>query len=400
MSTVVEAAPSEVAPAVPKFENRWVGLARMVALFVVSIAVALGITAGLVAAIGDSPTGTLNAILQGTVDNAGALGQTIDVAIPTLVIALGTLIAVRAGMFNIGQAGQLNIGALTGAAIAIKVGGPGPLVLVLSLAGAAVGGALWAGIAALLWLWRRIAVVIATLLLSFVASQVVVYFVSDPNLLQQPNPFGSGGAGSIAQTAPIPAGTRLGFIGSYPNFSINVDVFIAIALFVVTSFLLARSRWGFQLRMVGANALAARRFGVRAGLVAAGALVLSGAFAGLAGGLMLTGGAYQVQGGFDNNYGTDGLLCALVAYDRPALLLPASFFFGMIRSGGTFLLATGVPSYLAAVLEGLLVLAVVFPPVYRDRREWARRLRAARAAAKQAPPAAESGIYHVLPGAQ
>jgi simple sugar transport system permease protein len=400
MSTVVDAPPAEVAPAAPKVESKWVGGARMVGLFVISIAVALGITAALVAAIGSSPTGTLNAILQGTVDNWGALGQTINVAVPTLVIALGTLVAVRAGMFNIGQAGQLNMGALLGAAIAIKVGGPGPLILILALVGAAVGGAVWAGIAALLWLWRRVAVVISTLLLSFIATQVVTYFVSNPNLLQQPNPLGSGGAGSIAQTAPIPAGTRLGFMGSYPDFSVNVAVFIAAALFVVTSFLLARSRWGFQLRMVGANALAARRFGVRAGLIAAGALVLSGAYAGLAGGLMLTGGAYQVQGGFDNGYGTDGLLCALIAYDRPALLLPASFFFGIIRSGGTFVLSTGVPSYLAAVLEGLLVLAVVFPPVYRDRREWARRLRAARAAARQAPSAGESSALHVLPGAQ
>ncbi len=108
----------------------------------------------------------------------------------------------------------------------------------------------------------------------------------------------------------------------------------------------------------------------------AGALILSGAFAGLAGSVLLTGQQYRLQAGFAGTFAYDGLLAALVCRDRPGWLLPISLVFGVIHTGGGYLLSTGVPHYLAAVLRALLVLAAVFPPVFLDRREWADRLRA------------------------
>lgn len=354
---------------------------RMVGLYVVCVAAALGITSLLALAVGGTPGSVFDALFRGSVGSPGALGRTLDDTVPVLLVALGTLIAVRAGMFNIGQTGQLTFGGFCAALVVLKVHGPGPLILVVAILAGTAGGAAWAGVAAVLYTWRRVNVVISTLLLTYVATQILDYAVSSQSVLEEPS---KSQIGSLAQSAPVPAGTRLPHPGNYPSFGVSVGIVIAVALLAVFIVLLARSRWGVHLRMAGANPTAARRFGVRVALVASGALILSGALAGLAGSAMLTGQVYRIQGGFANTFGNDGLLAALVCRDRPGWLLPVAFVFGMIRTGGNYFLATGVPNYLAQVLQGLLVLAAIFPPVYLERREWARRLKAARVLALRA----------------
>lgn len=358
--------------------SRAVVWARLVGLYVASIVVALFLVAMLVIAVGHSPWSVFSALYSGSISSAGTIGQTLDDSIPVMLVALGMLIAVRAGMFNIGQTGQLLMGATAAAFIAIKVHGPGPLVLILALLCSILGGALWAGISALLRIWRNIDVVISTLLLSYVAIQVLAYVVSSQSLLEEPTPPG-GEAGGLPQSVLLPGNVRLPHPGQYPSFGVSSGILISLGSVILFAVLLSKSRWGMRLRMVGANAIASRRFGVRVAAIAGSALVISGAFAGLAGGVMLTGQVFRIQAGFDNNFGNDGLLAALVCRDQPWALLPVSILFAMIRTGGNFLLSTGVPSYLGQVLEGLLVLATVFPPVFLERQEWARRLRAARA---------------------
>ncbi len=368
-------APEDLLPS-PRVET-----ARLVGLYVVSVLVALGIIAVLVLIVGDDPWSVFSALYQGSVSTPGAIGRTLDDTVPVILVALGTLIAVRAGMFNIGQTGQLVFGAICAAFIALKVHGPGPLVLVLALLCGVAGGAVWAGLAAWLYAWRRINVVISTLLLTYVATQILDYLVSSQRFLEEPS---SSAIGALPQSAIIPPNVDLPHPGAYPDFGVTLGIVIAVAVFAVFAVLLARSRWGMRLRMVGANAVAARRFGVKVAAVAGGALVISGALAGLAGSILLTGEVYRITGGFANTFGNDGLLAALVCRDRPGWLLPVSFVFGMIRTGGNYFLSTGVPDYLAEVLRGLLVLALVFPPVYLERREWARRLKAARVLALRA----------------
>ena len=348
----------------------------MVGLYVVSVFVALGVVALLVVVVGHSPGSVFSALYDGSVSTPGAIGRTLDNTIPVVLVALGTLIAVRAGMFNIGQTGQLVFGSVCAAFIALKVHGPGPLVLVLALLCGLAGGAAWAGLAAWLYTWRRINVVISTLLLTYVATQILDYVVSSQRFLEEPS---TSPVGALPQSPLLPANVELPHPGSYPSFGVSLGIVVVIVVFTVFAVLLSRSSWGVRIRMVGANPVAARRFGVKVAAVAGGALIVSGALAGLAGSIMLTGEVYRIQGGFANTFGNDGLLAALVCRDRPGWLLPVSFAFGVIRTGGNYFLSTGVPNYLALVLRGLLVLALVFPPVYLERREWARRLKAARA---------------------
>jgi general nucleoside transport system permease protein len=351
-----------------------------VGLYVVAVMVALGLASLLIVTATDaSPGEVYRALYEGSLSRPSAVGLTLDQAMPILIVALGAVIATRAGMFSIGPEGQLLIGALCGAFVAFKVGGPPAVILPLSLLAAAAGGALWAGIAALLRFWRGVDVVISTLLLNFIAVEVLSFAINKSWLLQET----SSNTQKLPQSDRLAASYQITRLGSTPGFSVSSGIFVAVALVVVVAFVMARTRWGFRLRMLGLNPSAARTAGVSMAIVGSTALMLSGAFAGLAGGVMFTGTVFRIQPGISANIGFDGLLCALIARRNALATVPVAFFFGMLRAGGGFLAATGVPRYLVDIVQALLVLAALMPPILTavwDRRQ---ALRSARREAEQ-----------------
>jgi simple sugar transport system permease protein len=362
-----------------RFDVQWLSLGRTVGLYVASIAVAFILSALLVQLTGKSATSAFTAMYQGSLQDGTSLAQTIDEAVPLLVVALGAIICNRAGIFNIGQEGQLIFGAMIGAAVGLKAPGPGWVVMIFTLLASALGGAFWAGIAALLKYWRRVDVVISTLLLTFVAFQVVSYAVTNPSLLRETK---VAGAITAPESNMLPQSAQLPRLGSPPDFNLSLGFFLAVALAVLVMFALRRTRWGFRLRLLGLNPSVAHRAGVSQWRMGTTALLLGGAFAGLAGGIVLSGQVLRIQAGFSNNVGYQGLLVALVAQGNAIVAIPVAFFFGALRSGGGFLATTGVPRYLVDVVQGLLVLAAVFPPAFQMVR---RRRRATQAPEPVAP---------------
>lgn len=371
-------------PLGPRLDVRWGGLGRTVGLYLGSIAVAFGLSALLVQLTGHSASSAFTAMYQGSLQDGSALAATIDQAVPLLVVALGTIVANRAGIFNIGQEGQLIFGAMIGAAVGLKVADLGAFGMVLALLASAVGGAFWAGLSALLRYWRKVDVVISTLLLTFVAFEVVSYAVTNPALLRETKVAGSITA---AESNMLSDSVQLPRLGSPPDFNLSLGFFIAIALAVVVMFMMRRTRWGFRLRMLGLNRTVAHRAGVSEWRMGTAALLICGACAGLAGGIMLTGTVFRIQSGFSNNVGYQGLLVALVAQGNALVAIPVAFFFGALRSGGGFLATTGVPRDFVDVVQALLVLAAVFPPAFQWMR---RRRRATQAPEPVAPQAGEA----------
>lgn len=331
---------------------------KVTGMYVVSIAVALSLSAGLIAITGGPWRKVLSALLDGSIRNPGRWGGTLAEAAPLLIVALGAIISTRAGLVNIGQEGQVAVGAALAAFVATR--GSGPLVLVAAIAAGFIGGAFWAGIAALLRFWRNVPEVISTLLLVFIAAQATGYLLTRTFLLLDSDP---NKPNRVQTSAQLDSATRIGRVRLFGN-EFPWSVPVALLLAIAVALLLHRSVWGFRLTVLGRNPRTAQRIGVPVVIAGAAALAISGAMAGLAGAAMLAGGTanYRYTPGFANSVGWEGLLVALVARNRPLVCLPIAFIFASLRTGSGFLAATGVERSIVDVVRALLVLALLVPP--------------------------------------
>lgn len=337
------------------------------------VAVAIGISAVLVSATGGSATAVFSALIDGSIRSPGAWGITLTTAAPLLLVAVGTIVATRAGLVNIGQEGQVLVGACFAAYLAVRLPGPGWFVIVASLLFGALGGAVWAGIAAALRAWRNVPEVLTTLLLTFISFALITYGLSQAWLLADRNTEEI----NILNTGEqLPRDVLLPDLRIFGN-AIDSGFLIALGLTAVIGWMVARTVLGTRIDIVGLNPRAAQRFGIAERPLAAAVLVGSGATAGLAGAVLLQGGAAgdRLVFGFSGNFGWDGLLVALLARNRVGLAIPMALLFAALRTGSSFLAATGVDRKMTDVVQALLVLALLVPPALvfaLDRRRQAR----------------------------
>jgi simple sugar transport system permease protein len=367
---------TSAAPPGPAPSTRWRDTLTVVALYAVCILGALMLSALVVRVTGGEPSKVFTALLDGSLRRPGRWGKTLTEATPLLLVALGTTISYRAGLVNIGQEGQLLVGAAAAAFTAIRFEVSGPFGIVVALAAGIGAGALWAGVAAGLRYWRSVPEVLSTLLLVYVAGSVAGYLLTRKFLLLDPD---QGTGNTLTKTGSVPHDTRLPRVRIFGNdFPISVLIALVSAVLLWAAF--ERTVWGFRLRMLGLNPRTARRAGVSAVAYGGTALVLSGAFAGLAGSGMLLGGAgsYQFTPGFANGIGWQGLLVALVARNNPLGAIAAALVFGGLRTGSTFLASSGVGSTIVDIIQAHLVLAMLIPPALLFLRQRRRALAAIR----------------------
>ena len=364
----------------PLLSGRWRSGLELSILYVLSIGGAILISGALVAITGNSWLTVFGALMDGAFLAPGRWGDTLVIAAPMLLVALGMVIGVKAGFFNIGQEGQLLMGAIAMAWVGTKLTGPGPLLLILGLAlGMAAGGG-YAGIAAVMRFRRGVPEVISTLLLVFIAFQVSGFAITTDWLLRD---LDDTRPTKAVASAVLPEGVRLPVIRLFGN-EFNIGFLLALLLAGAVAFVLVRTVWGFRLRLLGHNPNVAQKTGVAAIRTGTMALFLSGGLAGLAGAVMLAGGSsgFRVTTGFSQNIGWQGLLVALLARVRPLAAIPMAILFAALRTGSGFLAATGVDRRIVDVVQGLLVLALLIPPAVQFVRE---RRRALAAAGREAP---------------
>ena len=311
----------------------------------------------LVAAVGGSPTKVLSSLIEGSFQTPGEFGRTLVEAIPLLLVSIGVIVSFRAGHYNIGTEGQVAIGALFAAVIALQIPGPEWFVIIFAILGSFLGGAFWSGIAVGAYLWRRVDVMISTLLLTFIAPNIVLFAVSRDYLLLDTTESNTRLA---SQSERVPEEKRL------PEFEIfgqelHWGVIVAVILSILLTGLLGKSVWGLKVRLLGANFVTAKRFGVTQAKEGATALLLSGGFSGLAGGMIVMGSAFRLQSHIANDFGWDGLLSALVSRLNGYFAILSSIFFAALRTGSSFLAATGVSRTITSVIQGLMVIAALMP---------------------------------------
>jgi general nucleoside transport system permease protein len=281
-------------------------------------------------------------------------------ATPLILTGLAVALAFQAGVFNIGAEGQLLAGASVAAAIAHVLGGAlgGATVWVCLIAGA-VGGAAWAGIAALLRARFGVLEVISTILLNFLALHSVGYLVRGP--LQEPTRIypQTEALGEFARLPQLVTGGRL-----------HAGFLVAVVMAACTWFVLHRTAAGFRVRASGANPDAARSAGlvdVRA--TTTRAFLISGALAGLAGAVELTGVTYALYENISPGYGYTAIAVALLARLHPLVVVVAGILFGGLEAGAAAMQRdAGVPSVVALIVEAAAILVLL--AARRSGRRW------------------------------
>lgn len=285
-------------------------------------------------------------------------------SVPLILAGLAVAWAFAAGVFNIGVEGQFLVGASAATAVALALPSGGVLTLLVSLVAGAIAGAAWAGIAA--WLRARFSVleVISTIMLNFLAIQLVSFLVHGP--LGDKN-------GIYPQSPSLAPGTWMPRM--IPGTRLHFGFVIALAGCTIAWFIKTRTAAGFRLRLVGANPQAARIAGqVSVGRVTTTAFLVSGAIAGLAGGVEVSGVTYALYESISPGYGYTAIAVALLANLNPAGVIISGISFGALEAGAAAMQRdAGVPAVVASVIEATLILVLAAT----QRRRWTSNTAAA-----------------------
>lgn len=259
--------------------------------------------------------------------------------IPLILTGLSVAVAQQIGAWNIGAEGQFYAGAFAAAAVGLFVPGSPVLILVLMFTAGLFGGAVWILIPTLARAYANVNELITTLLLNFVAI-LLVYYVST-------NAWRDKMANSATPrlSAEIPE-----FWGSI-HWGFPIAILVALAVAAVLAF----SRWGYEVRLVGSNPSAAKYAGmpVRRHLITV--MLLSGAIAGLAGMLEIAGTVHRLQGGISNNYGYLGIMVAVLARSSAVGVIFSAALMAFILNSGIILQTQGLTTSVVLAITGLIL---------------------------------------------
>jgi len=303
-----------------------------------AVVFAVGILALSGAAFGHDPFELLGILVSGSVGSRFVLEGTLLKSVPLLLTGLSVAVAFRAGVWNIGAEGQFIVGALAGL-LASRWG------VVASLAAAMLAGAAWASIATAMRLWRNAPEVLTTILLNFTSIHLLGWAVNGP--LRE----------RVAQYPQSdPADAALPILGGELHAGVLVALLVSVALW----WLVHHTKEGLRLRATGSNADAARWAGINVRAQLARAMAVSGAVAGLAGGLELLGVTHRLFERFAAGYGYSGIAVALLAQLHPLATVVSALFFGALVTGAGELQRTADISAAVAVLgQAAVILTLI-----------------------------------------
>lgn len=300
--------------------------------------------------IGRDPILVYSRVIDATLTSKVGLSEVGVRMIPFVLTALAAAIPARVGLINVGGEGQLYLGALgaTGVALFLPINSVWLMIPAMCIGGF-IGGGLWSGIAILLRSWRGVNEVISTLLLNFVAILVVNVFVFGP--WKNPEGFGYPYTATFSDAA---------ILRSIADTRFHMGIVIALIAVVLTYVVMARTRWGYNMRAVGGNADASRRLGIPVAKYLVVAMLIGGGMAGLAGMSEVAGIQHHLRPGISDNLGFLGFLASWLANHNPLTIIATGFLLAVIMVGGDALQFTGnLPSASMFILIGMTLFLVL-----------------------------------------
>jgi len=320
---------------------------RRVAISIISILTAFVVCAILIRTQKSSPIEVYRALYTYGLGSWAAFSSTLNTATPLIFTGISAAIAFASGVVNLGQHGQLLMGAVTTAILGVYLNIPSWLgIPVLAVVGG-FAGALWAGIAAMLKRHYEMDEFISTLMLNFIGEYFTIYLATYPFLDRK---------------AYVPATRLIKRVYFMPDFNgLNVAFFVAVFVLVLSFWYMKMTRQGYESRMMGYNVEFARVGGCAVESNSTFVLLFTGFLSGLAGALLILGGTqHRFMKGIGANFGWDGVMIAIIANNNVIETFFYGLFFGILKNGAIGMeFETSVPSEFILFLEAIIVLCVV-----------------------------------------
>ncbi len=316
--------------------------------------------------LGGEPIKVLTFFFRATFGSWGVFSDTLVKAIPLIIVGVACTVAFKMGLWNIGAEGQLYMGAFASSAVVliplVSEETPRFIVITLMLIFGVAGGALYGFIPGYLKARFKVNEIITTLMLNYVAIQWNNYWI-----------FGRWSDGGFQMTKTFARNAWLPRLADYAReiraFS-GITLHLGLVFAIVAAFgiwwVLERSRWGYEIKLVGDNPEAARYAGINIRRNMILVMMLSGALAGLAGMTEISGVVHRLQESFSPGYGFTGIIVAWLAKLNPILVIPVSILFGALIVAGREI----QPSGLSQMLQGFILFMLISSDVllrYRIR---------------------------------
>jgi ABC-type uncharacterized transport system permease subunit len=335
---------------------------------VAAVAIALVISGVIIAAVGGDPVRSYLHILNAAFGSVGVMSDTLVKATPLLLTGLACALAFRMRLWNIGAEGQFLLGAWGASAVVLAPilppGTPAIVVIPAMMVAGAVAGAVWGLIPGLLRGLLGVNEIITTLMLNYVALFWIQFWV-----------FGPWSEGGFQQTRPFPPEAWLprltdlsSSVPAFAGLTVHLGLVFGLVAAGILWVVLERSRWGYEIRLVGDSPRAARYAGIDIARNVIVVFAISGALAGLAGMSEVSGVVHKLQDRISPGYGFTAIIIAYLARFDPLKVIVASVLFGALILAGREIQPSGVPAMIQGVILFSLIVAEVFVR-YRVRFE-------------------------------
>jgi general nucleoside transport system permease protein len=309
---------------------------------VIAIVLALVISGSTLAAMGSKPLSLGYEVLKSSFGSEFGLEDLALIVTPLILTGLAVAVTMRVGIWNIGAEGQFYMGAFCTGAVGLFLDGPWIVMITAMAVAGILGGALWILVPALARAYADVNELITTLLLNFVATLLVYYVATGP--------WHEQGVMTLGSTRRI----------SYaiPEFydTVHYGLLLAIVAAIAMAGVLTFTKWGYEVRVSGANANAALYAGIPIRRRIIVAMLISGAIAGAAGMLEVAGTVHRLQGGIANNYGYVGIMVAVLARGSCLGVLATAVMMAVILNSGIVLQTRGVFISTVVAVTGLILL--------------------------------------------
>lgn len=335
-------------------QPRWLSVAVPVG----SMVVAFGLMAIVLLATGHNPLTTYRRLFDSAFFANGALTSTLVFCTPIVFTGLAAAAAFRMQLYNIGGEGQFYFGAIAGVGIALYLGDRGVtstwLYIAAMIVAGMLAGAAWAAIPAILRAFFKTNEIITSLMLNYVAGLVLTYLIIDSKSYWRDLESFEGQTFPLGKSIPEEAKWPTAELGSLV---VPLGFGVAIAAAVVLWFAYGRTRFGFELQVIGDSQRTARFAGMRLRRKILAVMCISGALAGLGGASYEGDFAYQIDptGLQSSFFGYTGIVVAALAAYNPLAVVPVGVLLGGLQNAGFTLQGADFPSGLVGVMQGLIL---------------------------------------------